>query len=144
MGTAKAIHTPVRRRDEPSTAPTVPMKAAALNLALLLVGNLQLRPWDQQAAAAAAGAGQPREDASGAPVAEAAGSFSGPLDATITAVRSRSGFYLLLAEELNQVLFDTRRHYCHLLVLNYFSALGGMQVCLQRYSISALVVLNCR
>jgi hypothetical protein len=134
MGTAKAIHTPVRRtRDEPSTPPTVPMKAAALNLALLLVGNLQLRPWDgqqqatlapaQQEDAAAAGAG-----AGGEGAGAAGSSAQQRLDAAIAAVRGRSGHYLRLAEELAQVLFDSRRHYCHLLVLNYFSALGGMQV----------------
>lgn len=115
MGTAKAIHTPVRRRDEPTAPPSVPMKAAALNLALLLVGNLQLRPWQQQqpdsAAAEASSSGAKQQ-----------------LDAAIAAVRGRSGHYLRLAEELAQVLFDSRRHYCHLLVLNYFSALGGMQV----------------
>jgi hypothetical protein len=131
MGTAKAIHTPVRRtRDEPATPPTVPMKAAALNLALLLVGNLQLRPWDspqaspapaqqEQADAAGAGAGADEQGSSGA---------KQRLDAAVAAVRGRSGHYLRLAEELAQVLFDSRRHYCHLLVLNYFSALGGMQV----------------
>jgi hypothetical protein len=124
MGTAKAIHTPVRRtRDEPATPPTVPMKAAALNLALLLVGNLQLRPWDAtQATPVPAPVQQELADA------EASGSAKQRLDAAIAAVRGRSGHYLRLAEELSQVLFDSRRHYCHLLVLNYFSALGGMQV----------------
>jgi hypothetical protein len=124
MGTAKAIHTPVRRRDEPTAPPSVPMKAAALNLALLLVGNLQLRPWDGQQ--------QQQQEGSdaGAAAADAEGSSSAKqqLDAAVAAVRGRSGHYLRLAEELAQVLFDSRRHYCHLLVLNYFSALGGMQV----------------
>jgi hypothetical protein len=132
MGTAKAIHTPVRRtRDEPATPPTVPMKAAALNLALLLVGNLQLRPWDATQATAEATPLQEQADAAGAggdADAEASSSAKQRLDAVIAAVRGRSGHYLRLAEELSQVLFDSRRHYCHLLVLNYFSALGGMQV----------------
>jgi hypothetical protein len=111
MGTAKAIHTPVRRREEPTAPPSVPMKAAALNLALLLVGNLQLRPWEGGAAADAGSSAAQQQP-----------------DAAVAAVRGRSGHYLRLAEELSQVLFDSRRHYCHLLVLNYFSALGGMQV----------------
>lgn len=133
MGTAKAIHTPVRRRDDPVATPTAPMKAAALNLALLLVGNLQLRPWpqaqqqqrqlshapDPMVQPAAASAGSSGEDSSLRQQA---------LYVAVTAVRQCSGHFLRVTEELSQVLFDSRRHYCHLLVLNYFSALGGMQV----------------
>jgi hypothetical protein len=139
MGTAKAVHTPARRRDEQASVPTVPMKAAALNLALLLAGNLQLRPWQQvqgaaAAAAAAAGAGGSGGGDGGSssaaqplPAADAS-SGSSRVDAAVAAIRARSAHYLRLTEELYQVLIDSRRRHCHLLVLNYFSALGGMKV----------------
>lgn len=38
---AKAIHTPVRRRDDTVPQPTFAMRAAALNLAVVLRANLQ-------------------------------------------------------------------------------------------------------
>jgi hypothetical protein len=136
------------------------MKAAALNLALVLVGNLQKQPWEaqlQQGAAEAAAAGKPLPGVKpGAAAAAAQGpegaavAASGEAESTVpgsagegsttgSAVGSKmevlkarvavqSGHNLRLTDELNHVLFDTRRHYCHLLVLNYFSALGGMQV----------------
>lgn len=124
MGTSKAVHTPARRREEQASVPTVPMKAAALNLALLMVGNFQLHPWQQYneaeiAAAAAAAAGI-------APTATS--KCDERVRAATVAIRGRAMHYIRLTEELNQVLFDHRRRYCHLLVLNYFSALGGMQV----------------
>ena len=124
MGTAKAVHSPARRREEQASVPTVPMKAAALNLALLLVGNFQLQPWEQydevaEAKVALAGANI-------APPPSKPGSEG--VEAATIRIRGRAGHYLRLTEELNQVLFDNRRRYCHLLVLNYFSALGGMKV----------------
>ena len=39
---AKAIHTPSRRRDELAASPTLPMQAAAVNLALVLRTSLAL------------------------------------------------------------------------------------------------------
>lgn len=125
MGTAKSIHTPVRRREEAVAAPTAPMKAAALNLALLLLGNLQLRPWQQQQQA---GLELPSPAAPASSTDGSSSSIQQQLDEAAAAVRSHSGHYLRVVEELSQVLFDSRRHYCHLLVLNYFSALGGMEV----------------
>jgi hypothetical protein len=125
MGTAKAVHSPARRREEQAAAPTVPMKAAALNLALILVANFQLQPWEQydetaEAAAALAAAGITP------PACSQPGSAR--VEAAARVIRGRAGHYIRLTEELNQVLFDHRRRYCHLLVLNYFSALGGMKV----------------
>lgn len=125
MGTAKAVHSPARRREEQAAVPTAPMKAAAVNLAALLVGNFQLQPWQQydeaaEATAAVAAAGI------AAPVLSKPGAEG--VEAAAVVVRGRAGHYIRLTEELNQVLFDHRRRYCHLLVLNYFSALGGMKV----------------
>ena len=158
MAVAKSIHTPSRRREEPGPTPTAPMKAAALNLALVLVGNLQKQPWErelQQAAAEAAAAGKPlpgvkpaatAASPQGGEAAAAAGGDVGTVSSSAAGESSsaaagvgtqmevlkakvavQSGHNLRLTDELNHVLFDTRRHYCHLLVLNYFSALGGMQ-----------------
>jgi hypothetical protein len=111
------------------------MKAAALNLALVLVGNLQLRPWQQpgfsQGGSNMASTAAVDEGAAGASSGAGSTAAEGAEQraaAAIAAVRGRSGHYLRLTEELSQVLFDSRRHYGHLLVLNYFSALGGMQV----------------
>lgn len=125
MGTAKAVHSPARRREEQASVPTVPMKAAALNLALLLVGNFQLQPWQQFDEAAEAKAGFA---ACGMALPASTKPGSERVEAATVVIRSRSGHYVRLTEELNQVLFDSRRRYCHLLVLNYFAALGGMKV----------------
>lgn len=125
MGTAKAVHSPARRREEQASVPGVPMKAAALNLAALLVGNFQLQPWQQYDEAAEAKAGFAACNVS-LPSSSKPGSER--VEAATLAIRSRSGHYVRLTEELNQVLFDNRRRYCHLLVLNYFAALGGMKV----------------
>jgi hypothetical protein len=127
MGTAKAVHSPARRREEQAAVPTVPMKAAALNLALLLVGNFQLQPWHQYDEAAEARAGFA---ALGMALPASSKPGSDRVEAATMLIRSRSGHYIRLTEELNQVLFDNRRRYCHLLVLNYFAALGGMKVSL--------------
>lgn len=121
MGTAKAVHSPARRREEQVAVPTVPMKAAALNLALLLVGNFQLQPWDQYNEADVAAAAGITAAPSGKP-------GSSRVEAATTVIRCRATHYMRQTEELNQVLFDHRRRYCHLLALNYFSALGGMKV----------------
>lgn len=128
MGTAKAVHSPARRREEQAAVPTVPMKAAALNLALLLVGNFQLQPWQQYDEAAEAKAGFA---ASGMALPASSKPGGDRVEAATMVIRSRSGHYIRLTEELNQVLFDNRRRYCHLLVLNYFAALGGMKVSLR-------------
>lgn len=125
MGTAKAVHSPARRREEQASVPGVPMKAAALNLAALLVGNFQLQPWQQYDEAAEAKAGFA---ACGVSLPSSSKPGSERVEAAALVIRSRSGHYLRLTEELNQVLFDNRRRYCHLLVLNYFAALGGMKV----------------
>lgn len=125
MGTAKAVHSPARRREEQASVPGVPMKAAALNLAALLVGNFQLQPWQQYDETAEAKAGFA---VSGVSLASSSKPGSERVEAAALVIRSRSGHYLRLTEELNQVLFDNRRRYCHLLVLNYFAALGGMKV----------------
>lgn len=45
---AKAIHTPVRRRDEAVPQPTFVMRAAALNLAVVLRSNLQPPKYDYE------------------------------------------------------------------------------------------------
>ena len=49
---AKAIHVPVRRREEAATAPTMAMRAAAVNLAVVLRRN-----FDFQVGAAHTGVG---------------------------------------------------------------------------------------
>jgi hypothetical protein len=124
MGTAKAVHSPARRREEQVSVPTVPMKAAALNLALLLVGNFQLQPWQQYDETAEAKAALAADNIAW----PASKPGSDRVEAAVVCIRGRAGHYIRLTEELNQVLFDNRRRYCHLLVLNYFSALGGMKV----------------
>lgn len=40
---AKAIHVPVRRREEAAAAPTMAMKAAAINLAVVLRRNFDFQ-----------------------------------------------------------------------------------------------------
>ena len=47
---AKAIHVPVRRREEAATAPTMAMRAAAVNLAVVLRRNFEFQvgaAWQQ-------------------------------------------------------------------------------------------------
>jgi hypothetical protein len=125
MAVAKSIHTPSRRREEAANVPTIPMKAAALNLALVLVGNLQKQPWEDSlgtATLAATGDGTEASSSSSSTAAEQ------QLSAVTAKVRARSPHFVRLAEEVHYVLFDSRRNHCHLLVLNYFTALGGMQV----------------
>ncbi len=155
---AKSMHTPARRREDPNMSPSAAMKAAALNLALVLKGNLAQELPElgsaaaaaaspaAAAAAAAAAAGAGSAEAADMGAAAAAGSqaaAAGPSDGAgggssssgsdIGRVRARVGHLMRLIEELHAVLFDTRRHYCHLLVLNYFTLLGGMDSLAQRF-----------
>jgi hypothetical protein len=121
MAVAKSIHTASRRREEAANVPTIPMKAAALNLALVLVGNLQKQPWEDSLGAGAT-------DGAGASSSSSSNPAEQQLSAVTAKVRARSPHFVRLAEEVHYVLFDSRRNHCHLLVLNYFTALGGMQV----------------
>lgn len=129
MAAAKSIHTPARRREDAGAQPSVSMKAASLNLALVLVGNLQRQPWEDQVAESAA---KEADAATAAATAATASCSAG--NALLLRCRGRISHLMRLTEELHAVLFDTRRRFCHLLVLNYFSALGGMQALAARFS----------
>jgi hypothetical protein len=126
MAVAKSIHAPARRREDAGAAPGVPVKAAALNLALLLVGNMKRQPWEAEQAAsreaelAARDAGAtPSRPASPGGSGGAAAAPAAPLpqlDALTLRVRPRAAHLCRLIEEFHAVLFDTRRRFCHLLV----------------------------
>ncbi|KAK9830284.1 hypothetical protein WJX72_010812 [[Myrmecia] bisecta] len=107
---AKAIHTPVsRRRDELAQQPTLAMRAAAVNLGVVLRNNLTI------------------------PQAQLSASAKGKEVASEPS-RALSVRYLhRVVEELSAVLFDARRHTCHTLALNYFVVGGGMRALLEQF-----------
>lgn len=162
VAVAKSIHTPARRRDDTSSGPNLGMKAAALGLALVLKGNLEVStlpefpPLQAMEHAVAAGrecavttANAKAEGATAAAAAPgtapAAKEFSAEDPAVVAASASvpatlhsqqlvRLGQHLnRLAEEAYTVLLDTRRRSCHVLILNYFVAVGGMEALAARF-----------
>ena len=151
-----------RRRDDPAnfadpTKPGLGARSSALLLAALLKGSLEIElppsaletPQQQQQ-------GQegdrlqvvnpPPSASGGADVADAmavdpspAAAVSAPLAAG--AVKGGKAGTLpsnnhlgRLAEEVSTVLFDSRRRSCHVLILNYFVALGGLDSLLACFS----------
>ena len=105
IAAAKAVHTPVRRREEPLTEPTEPMAVASASLALLLRDGIAMKAL-----------GDARLPAS-ADVLKAAS------DEQVHAWLRYVGRWVDLA---NSTLLDTRRRTCHTLVLNYLARGGGL------------------
>lgn len=105
IAAAKAVHTPVRRREEPLTEPTEAMAVASASLALLLRDGIAMQ--------ALGDAGLPGS-------AEAIKAAS---DEQVHTWMRYVGRWLDLA---NSTLLDARRRTCHTLVLNYLSRGGGL------------------
>ncbi|KAI7840919.1 hypothetical protein COHA_005351 [Chlorella ohadii] len=114
---AKAIHVPVRRREEAAAAPTMAMKAAAVNLAVVLRRNFDFQGLDDPSDKGKAPAGA---------AATAQGAY-----ATTDARRVR--YLQRVLDASFNVLFDGRRRTTHTLIYNYFLATGGMRAFLQQF-----------
>jgi predicted regulator of Ras-like GTPase activity (Roadblock/LC7/MglB family) len=113
---AKAIHVPVRRREEAAAAPTMAMKAAAVNLAVVLRRNFDF---------------QGLEDPSDKGKAPATAASSQGVYSTNDARRVR--YLQRVLDASFNVLFDGRRRTTHSLIYNYFLATGGMRAFLQQF-----------
>ncbi|GFR50880.1 hypothetical protein Agub_g13169, partial [Astrephomene gubernaculifera] len=155
VAVAKAIHTSSRRngREDPALAlPSVGMRGAALCLALNLKGNLDLElplvtPSSAAAAAEAPSSQAAAEVATAKPAAGAEGSSaqdamvvdSGtPAAATQQQPPNRRAVHLQrLADEVNHLLLDSRRRSCHVLLLNYFAGIGGLDSLNRRFEQAA-------
>lgn len=123
---AKSIHSPARRRGEDASQLSLGMKAAAASLALVLKGNLEL-----QLPAGAAGADAGAASAGGAGASSAVG--GGEAESEAARLRRQLSHLQRLSDELYNVLFDTRRRSVQLLVLYYFTMLGGVAVLADRF-----------
>ncbi len=106
IATAKAVHTPVRRREEPFTQPTQPMAVASASLALLLRDGLAMRVLP-------AAAHLPTH-------------LEGMRDASEEQVHTWMRYVGRWLDLVNSTLLDPRRRTCHTLVLNYLCRAGGL------------------
>lgn len=107
------------------------MKAAALSLALVLKGELDAPLPELPAQAAAGGSGDGASSSSAAAAGASGSSSAGEVEA---ALRARVGHLTRVNETLLAVLFDARRHSCHLLVLNYWVLLRGLESLAARFA----------
>ncbi|KAL4856977.1 E3 ubiquitin-protein ligase UPL1 [Chlorella vulgaris] len=112
---AKAIHVPVRRREEAAAQPTMAMRAAAVNLAVVLRRNFDFQ-----------GLEVPGDKGK-----EPAGEQGGNPYATPQACRVR--YLSRVLDASFNILFDGRRRTTHTLVYNYFMATGGMRSFLKQF-----------
>lgn len=157
VAVAKSIHTPARRRDDPAHPPGQPSlgtRAAALALAVLLKGSLEVDVEPAAAATAAAVAAgvttatpgmvptlpeaTPSSGATaadpGAPAGPPAPAVADGAGAAAPAAAPPTNSHLCrLSDEIMALLFDSRRRSCHLLILNFFLALGGLDALLVRF-----------
>eukprot|EP00798_Chlamydomonas_sp_ICE-L_P016840 gene16840-23120_t len=143
VAVGKSIHTPANRRDEPISVVTLGMKAAAMGLAVLLRGNLEFQLPGSSTPAATTSLASASTAAAAEPSA-AGGSGEGPISTGDAVGEAEGGgppqvtnHLIRLAEVVHQVLFDTRRCSCHVLVLNFFVSLGGMGALCKRFGEAA-------
>ncbi|KAI3425184.1 hypothetical protein D9Q98_008953 [Chlorella vulgaris] len=112
---AKAIHVPVRRREEAAAQPTMAMRAAAVNLAVVLRRNFDFQGLEVPGDKGKAPAGEQGGNPYATPEACRVRYLSRVLDASFN------------------ILFDGRRRTTHTLVYNYFMATGGMRSFLKQF-----------
>ncbi|KAK9833876.1 hypothetical protein WJX74_008569 [Apatococcus lobatus] len=113
---AKAIQTPVRRREELGTSPTMAMRAAAINMAVVLRQNMRYKMLP-------------------APPNVVFGSDLINKKHPRTAVLRQLNYTTRLLEEMMMVLVDGRRRTCHTLVLNYLVVGHGFTTFLDHFKL---------
>ena len=164
VAVAKSIHAPARRREDPANfadpaKPGLGARSSAMLLAALLKGSLDVElppsatcaPQDDTAdkdemspeAAAAAGAASAVDamalDAATPPPPTEAQDPAASVPSLLETGKKQgklpsNNHFGRLAEEVSTVLFDSRRRSCHVLIFNYFVALGGLDSLLVRFS----------
>ena len=135
-----------RRREDPANfanpaAPGLGVRASALALAVLLKGSLDMelpetarvlkRPQPSPSSVAVA-----KSDAGASAMAvDAADQAMEATPAAASSAALPTNSHLgRLSEEALTILFDPRRRSCHVLILNYFVALGGLESLLKCFS----------
>ncbi|PNH10945.1 E3 ubiquitin-protein ligase [Tetrabaena socialis] len=152
VAVAKAIHTTSRRngREEAAALPSLGMRGAALCLAVNVKGmldqELPYTPYTPAAAAppgvavaAVAAAGGSEGGGGGEAKAEAEGPDAMAVDVAPPALppNRRAVHLSRLADVVFHLLLDSRRRSCHVLLLNYFVGIGGLDSFSRRFEQAA-------
>ena len=130
-----------RRREDPANfanpaAPGLGVRASALALSVLLKGSLDMEL--PETARVLKKLPQPSMSSVAAVKSNAVDAANQATDSTPASSSSASlptnSHLGRLSEEALTILFDPRRRSCHVLILNYFVALGGLESLLKCFS----------